>query len=68
MDHTSESQIRATLKTILPGKTLILVTHNNSLLDLVDRLIVIDQGRIVADGPKAQVVEALQQGQVGRAA
>ncbi|RQW22186.1 type I secretion system permease/ATPase [Rhodobacteraceae bacterium CH30] len=68
MDHTSESQIRETLKSILPGKTLILVTHNNSLLDLVDRLIVIDQGRIVADGPKAQVVEALQQGQVGRAA
>ncbi|MGL6071215.1 type I secretion system permease/ATPase [Craterilacuibacter sp.] len=68
MDHTSESQIRQTLSTILPGKTMILVTHNNSLLDLVDRLIVIDQGRIVADGPKAQVVDALQQGKVGRAA
>jgi len=33
----------------------------------VDRLIVLDQGQIVADGPKAQVVEALQQGRIGRA-
>ena len=48
------------------GKT-ILVTHRTSLLDLVDRLIVLDQGQIVADGPKAQVVEAFQQGRIGRA-
>ena len=32
-----------------------------------DRLIVLDQGQIVADGPKAQVVEALQHGRIGRA-
>jgi ATP-binding cassette subfamily C protein LapB len=38
------------------------------VLDLVERIIVIDGGRIVADGPKAQVVEALRQGRIGRAA
>ena len=46
---------------------MIVITHRTSLLDLVDRLIVLDQGKIVADGPKAQVVEALQQGRIGRA-
>ena len=39
-----------------------------SLLDLVDRIIVIDSGKVVADGPKAQVVEALRQGRIGKAA
>ena len=48
-------------------KTLIVVTHRTSLLELVDRIIVIDGGRVVADGPKAQVVEALRQGRIGRA-
>ena len=29
------------------------------MLELVDRLIVIEQGRVIADGPKAQVLQAL---------
>ncbi|WP_027823072.1 type I secretion system permease/ATPase [Laribacter hongkongensis] len=64
MDHSTERQIYQTLESVLPGRTLVLVTHHNALLSLVDRLIVIDQGRIVADGPKAQVIQALQGGQV----
>ena len=47
-------------------KTVLLITHRTALLELVDRLIVIDNGHIVADGPKEQVVEALRQGRVGR--
>jgi len=50
------------------GKTLILVSHRVSLLDMVDRIIVMDAGRIVADGPKDQVVTALRQGRIGKAA
>ena len=49
-------------------KTLILVTHRSSLLDLVDRLIVIDAGRVIADGSKEQVLEALKQSRGGIAA
>lgn len=64
MDHSTERQIYQALEAVLPGRTLVLVTHHNALLSLVDRLIVIDQGRIVADGPKAQVMQALQGGQV----
>jgi len=65
MDHQSEAQLKMRLRTASAGKTLVLITHRTALLDLVDRLVVIDQGRIVADGPKAQVIEALRQGRVG---
>jgi ATP-binding cassette subfamily C protein LapB len=67
MDHQSEDQFKARLKEWLGTRTMLLVTHRTSLLELVDRLIVIDNGRVVADGSKAQVVEALQQGRINRA-
>lgn len=67
MDHQSEDALKARLRRFSAGKSVILVTHRTSLLELVDRLIVIDNGQIMADGPKAQVVEALQSGRVGRA-
>lgn len=59
MDNRTEEQFKARLAPALGGRTLILVTHRGSLLSLVDRLIVMDQGRIVADGPKAEVLNAL---------
>ncbi len=68
MDHTSEESVKRSLAEFARGKTLLLVSHRSSLLDLVDRLIVIDVGRVVADGPKEQVVTALRQGQIGKAA
>lgn len=67
MDYQSESQLKARLKAAGQDKTLVLVTHRTSLLDLVDRLMVIDHGRIMADGPKAQVVDALRHGRIGSA-
>jgi ATP-binding cassette, subfamily C, bacterial LapB len=66
MDHQSEDLLKARLRRFTTGKTVVLVTHRTSLLELVDRLIVIDNGQIMADGPKAQVVEALQSGRIGR--
>jgi ATP-binding cassette subfamily C protein LapB len=68
MDHQSEEQLKQRLRAFAARKTVVLVTHRTSLLDMVDRLIVVDSGTIVADGPKAQVVEALQHGRIGRAA
>ncbi len=68
MDHSSEEEIKQRLREFSAGKTLIVITHRTSLLDLVDRIIVIDAGKVVADGPKAQVVEALRQGRIGKAA
>nr|WP_267955277.1 type I secretion system permease/ATPase [Halomonas ethanolica] len=67
MDHASEEAFKANLKQYGEGKTLIVVTHRTSLLSLVDRIIVIDAGKVVADGPRDKVVEALRKGQIGRA-
>lgn len=64
MDHKSEQSIKEQLQEYCQDKTLVLVTHRMSLLDLVDRLIVIDRGKIVADGPKVQVMEALKHGKI----
>jgi ATP-binding cassette subfamily C protein LapB len=49
---------------LLPGKTLILITHRGSLLDLVDRIVLINNGMVVADGPREQVMAAMKSGQV----
>ncbi len=68
MDHSSEETIKRNLQQFGAGKTMVIVTHRTTLLDLVDRIIVIDNGRIVADGPKARVVEALRQGRIEKAA
>ena len=60
MDNSSELALKQRLAATLGSKTLILVTHRLSMLDLVDRLIVMDSGRLVADGPKAAVLNALR--------
>jgi ATP-binding cassette subfamily C protein LapB len=67
MDHTSEETIKRRLREYAADKTLLLVTHRTALLDLVDRIIVVDSGRIVADGPKDRVIEALRQGRIEKA-
>lgn len=67
MDFSSEEEVKKKLRDYCAGKTMMVVTHRTSLLELVDRLIVIDHGRVVADGPKASVVEALKHGRIERA-
>ncbi|MEQ9489366.1 MAG: type I secretion system permease/ATPase [Alphaproteobacteria bacterium] len=64
MDNTTEGRFKTRMQTLLPNKTMILVTHRASLLSLVDRLLVMDGGRIVADGPKDEVMEALSSGRI----
>jgi len=67
MDFSSEEDIKRRLADIGRDKTLVLVSHRTSMLDLVDRIIVMDGGRIMADGPKEQVIAALRQGRIGKA-
>ncbi|NJD34170.1 MAG: type I secretion system permease/ATPase [Betaproteobacteria bacterium] len=67
MDFSTEDALKARLIDYTRGKTLLLVTHRTSLMDLVERLIVIDRGVVVADGPKEKVIEALRTGKVARA-
>ncbi len=68
MDHSSESAVKNRLASFVSGKTLLVVSHRTSLLEMVDRLIVLDAGHVMADGPRDQVVAALRQGQVGKGA
>jgi len=63
MDSGSEQQLLKDLQTRLKDKTLILITHRGTLLSLVDRVVVFDSGRIVADGPKDKVLQAVSQQQ-----
>ena len=49
------------------GKTLLIATHRTSVLKLVDRIIVVDNGQIVADGPRDKVAAALREGRIGKA-
>lgn len=67
MDFSSEAQFKERLRQFAEHKTLVIVTHRMSLMELAQRIIVIDDGCIVADGPKDKVTEALQSGRVGRA-
>ena len=64
MDSRSEEQFKKRLAMRLTGRTLILVSHRASLLSLVNRLIVVDQGKVVADGPKEQVLANLSGGRL----
>jgi ATP-binding cassette subfamily C protein LapB len=63
MDLASERHLISKLSSAF-GKetTLLIATHRHSMLELVDRLIVIDKGRIIADGPKQAVIEAMRKG------
>ena len=66
-DNRSEENFKQRLGEQLDGRTLLLVTHRASLLTLVNRLIVMDNGRVIADGPKEQVLDALSGGRIGGA-
>lgn len=59
MDSMTESRMINDLKDEILNKTLILITHKNSMLQLVDRIIVMDEGNIIIDGPKEQVLNQL---------
>ncbi len=64
MDNRTESRLKANLQKLLTNKTLILITHRGSLLDLVDRIVLIDNAAVVADGPRDQVLTAVKSGQI----
>ncbi len=64
LDNRSEENFKNRLQNHLGDRTLILVTHRASLLTMVDRLIVMDGGHIIADGKKEQVMQALAGGKL----
>ena len=59
LDSSVEGKLKNNLKHNTSNKTMILITHKTSLLELVDRLIVIDMGKILLDGPRDEVLAKL---------
>lgn len=62
IDPGSERRLYGHLKELIKGKTILLVTHKSAVLGLVDKLILMDRGRIVAAGPRDEVIARLQSG------
>lgn len=61
LDANTELHILRNLQGYLKGRTLLLATHKVPLLQLVDRIVILDEGRVVADGPRDEVLASLQQ-------
>ncbi|WP_080406723.1 type I secretion system permease/ATPase [Burkholderia ubonensis] len=59
MDSQTEAVFLDHLARATEGQTLVVVTHRPSLLALVDRIIVVEEGKVVADGPKSKILAAL---------
>lgn len=68
MDHPLEEQIKNNIAALSRDKTLLIVTHRSPMLEIAGRIIVMDKGKVLADGVKDSVLKALQQGQIRRTA
>lgn len=60
MDVSLEKEMIKALKPIVVDKTLILITHRFAALELVDRVMVVNAGKIIADGPRDIILAKLQ--------
>lgn len=56
MDEQLEAYVIRQLHQWLTGRTLVLVTHRPALLSLVDRIVVVENGKVVADGPRDAIL------------
>ncbi len=56
MDEQLEDHVIRQMQSWISGRTLILVTHRPALLKMVDRIVVMENGRIIADGTKEQIL------------
>ena len=61
MDLTSERQIIRNLKSYFTKQTLVVVTHRMSLLQLVDRVIAVDDGKVTVDGSRDSILNKLKE-------
>ena len=61
MDTDSELMLQKRLQTVMDGRTVVLVTHRLSMLRIVERLIVMENGQIKMDGPRDMVLQRLRE-------
>ncbi len=63
MDNQSENALVARLEAELADRTFLLVTHRKPMLKLVDRIIILNAGKIAAQGPRDDVLRSMAVGQ-----
>ena len=62
LDARAETQFIKSMKQTIKNRSLLLITHKMHLLQLVDRIIVLDHGKVVANGPKEDILKQLTSG------
>lgn len=65
LDPASEIRLMRRLEALVRNRTIILITHKATMLNLVDKLVLLDRGRILAAGPKDDIMKRLQAGEFG---
>ncbi|MCB1538946.1 MAG: type I secretion system permease/ATPase [Rhodospirillales bacterium] len=65
LDPASEMRLMRRLEVLVRARTVVLITHKATMLTLVDKLILMDRGRILAMGPKDEILRRLQAGEFG---
>jgi ATP-binding cassette subfamily B protein len=58
LDIPSERLVQKGLQTLLGGRTAIIIAHRLSTVAIADRVLVMEHGRIVEDGPPAELIAA----------
>lgn len=66
MDPASETRLMKHLNNLTRDRTVILITHKGTMLNIVDRLVLMDRGHLIADGEKEAVIERLRKGEFNR--
>jgi ABC-type multidrug transport system fused ATPase/permease subunit len=56
LDVPSERLVQRALQTLLADRTALIIAHRLSTVEIADRVLVMDAGRIVEDGPPAELV------------
>lgn len=64
MDQQTETGLIERLKNALEGRTFVVITHRTPMLQLVGRVIIVDRGKIIADGPRDKVMAAISRPRV----
>ena len=58
MDPTKEHEIRAALAEVMQGRTTIVIAHRPATIALADRVVLLDQGRVVAEGTHEELLSS----------
>jgi ATP-binding cassette, subfamily B, bacterial len=56
LDIPSERMLQRALQTMLAGRTAVIIAHRLSTVEIADRVLVLDHGRVVQDGPPAELL------------